>query len=303
MKFSWRRFAVIVLVCSLAGSSLMAFQSGLKSVSDGVYTAEQATRGQAVYKAQCANCHGDTLIGRNVPSLTGDDFIANWNSGPLLDLSNKIRLTMPKNNIIRLTPQEVADVLAYILQVDKFPAGRTELSVTEAALKQMTLPTTVKKAPAVAAQGTVLAPTGTVAQVMRGILFPSSNILFTTQSIDPGAKKEIKDDAPGGGFDWLTWGGGVYAGWEVVDYAAVAISESASLMLAPGRRCENGKIVPVTDPDWIKFSMELEAAGKAAYKASQTRKQETISDSTNQLNDSCMHCHQVYRGRTHCQKG
>jgi hypothetical protein len=68
------------------------------------------------------------------------------------------------------------------------------------------------------------------------------------------------------------------------------------------RRCENGKLVPVVDPDWIKFSLELEAAGKAAYKAAQTRNQDTISDSTNQLNDSCMNCHRVYRGRTHCIK-
>ena len=59
-------------------------------------------------------------------------------------------------------------------------------------------------------------------------------------------------------------------------------------MLTPGRRCENGKPVPVTDPDWIKFTQQLAEAGKAAYRASQTRNQEIASDSTNQLNDSCM---------------
>ena len=57
----------------------------------------------------------------------------------------------------------------------------------------------------------------------------------------------------------------------MVDYAAVTIAESAPLMLTPGRRCENGKLVPVNDPDWIKFSLELAEAGKAALKASQTR--------------------------------
>ena len=72
--------------------------------------------------------------------------------------------------------------------------------------------------------------------------------------------------------------------------------------MTPGRRCENDKLVPVSDPDWIKFSLELEAAGKASYKASQTRNQELVSDSTNQLNDSCQNCHRVYRGRTHCVK-
>jgi len=82
----------------------------------------------------------------------------------------------------------------------------------------------------------------------------------------------------------------------------VSVAESATLMLTPGRRCENGKLVPVTDPDWIKFSMALADAGNAAYKASQTRSQETISNATNQLNDSCMNCHSVFRGRTHCAK-
>jgi hypothetical protein len=136
---------------------------------------------------------------------------------------------------------------------------------------------------------------------MRGLLFPSANIIFTVQSIDPAAKKPVVETATGG-FDWLTWGGGVYRGWDVVDYAAVSLAESAKLMLTPGRRCENGRLVPVSDPDWIKFTMELDAAGKAAYKASQTRNQETVSDSTNQLNDSCSNCHRVFRGRTHCAK-
>jgi hypothetical protein len=122
------------------------------------------------------------------------------------------------------------------------------------------------------------------------------------QGIDPGVKRTIPTDNTGQGFDWFTWGMGVYPGWEVVDYAAVSVAESATLMLTPGRRCENGRPVPVSDPDWIKFTNELAEAGKAAYKASQTRKQEAVSDSTNQLNDSCMNCHRVYRGRTHCVK-
>ena len=66
---------------------------------------------------------------------------------------------------------------------------------------------------------------------MRGILFPSSNIVFTVQSIDPAAKKPQEDVTAGGGFDWLTWGGGVYKGWDVVDYAAISVAESATLLM------------------------------------------------------------------------
>jgi hypothetical protein len=82
-----------------------------------------------------------------------------------------------------------------------------------------------------------------------------------------------------------------------VDYAAVAIAESAPLLLTPGRRCENGKPVPVDRPDWIKFTEELAEAGRASLKASQSRSQEAVSDSTTQLADSCFHCHSVYRDK------
>jgi hypothetical protein len=88
----------------------------------------------------------------------------------------------------------------------------------------------------------------------------------------------------------------------MVDYAAISVAESATLMLTPGRRCENGRLVPVTDPDWIRFTQELADAGRASYKASQTRNQQLVSDSTNQLNESCMNCHRVFRGRVHCAK-
>jgi hypothetical protein len=198
----------------------------------------------------------------------------------------------------------VGIVLAYsVAGAVSFPSGRAELLMDEEALKSMTFPRRTATTPQAAAVQPALPVSGTVAQVMRGILFPSANILFTTQSIDPGAKKAVaKDEGPGGGFDWLTWGGGVYRGWDIVDYAAISIAESATLMLTPGRRCENGKPVPVTDPDWVKFTEQLADAGRAAFKASQSRIQENAAESTNQLNDSCMSCHKVFRGRTHCVK-
>src|SRR5207253_2011789 len=274
--------------------------------NDGVYTSQQATRGQTLYQGRCSTCHGPMLGGRTGPPLTGDDFLANREKQPLLELANKILRTMPKDDTGKLTPQETADVLAYILQAGKFPSGRAELLLDDAALKRVNFPARAviaPKAPSVAVQLPSLPAAGSVAQVMRGILFPSANIVFTTQSIDPGVTKPApKDDAQTVGFDWLIWGGNVYKGWDVVDYAAISVAESAKLMLTPGRRCENGRVVPVTDPDWIKFTQELADAGMAAYKASQTRIQDTVSDSTNQLNASWMNCHRVFRGRTHCAK-
>jgi cytochrome c2 len=299
-----RRLLRIVPAWLFAGSVALALQTG-QTVNDGIYTDQQAMRGQALYQKRCSACHGANLAGRTGPPLTGDDFLSNWDTHPLLELANKIFKTMPNDDTDPLTPQDSADLLAYILQTGKFPSGRAELILNEAALKGVTFPRRAATQPkaAVVAPPLSLPASGNVAQVMRGILFPSANLLFSVQTIDPGSRKpEANAAAPTGTVDWLTWGGSVYRGWEMVDYAAISIAESATLMLTPGRRCENGKPVPVTDPDWIKFTQQLADAGKAAYQASQTRNQETASDSTNQLNDSCMSCHRVFRGRTHCVK-
>jgi mono/diheme cytochrome c family protein len=274
-----------------------------RNISAGVYTAEQATRGQTVYTARCADCHAPNLTGRTGPPLIGDDFLWNWATQPLSELANKVAKTMPKNTDQRLTAQQAADVLAYILQAGKYPSGSTELTLDEAALKRVNFPVRSAPPPRVAATTQPTLPVaGNVAQVMRGILFPSANLVFTTQTIDPGVKREPPKDDPTGGFDWFAWGGSVYSGWDMVDYAAISVAESATLMLTPGRRCENGRLVPVTDPDWIRFTQELADAGRASYKASQTRNQQLVSDSTNQLNESCMNCHRVFRGRVHCAK-
>jgi len=299
-----RQLLGIAMFCSVAGTTLLALQPQAQSVNDGVYTAEQATRGQTIYRARCASCHGNNLEGRTGPPLAGNDFLGNWDTQPLLELANKIRKTMPRNdNGEKLTAGQTADIVAHLLQVGKFPSGRTELASDDAALKRVNFPARPASAPQTAsAAGQIpsLPPSGNVGQVMRGILFPSANIIFTVQSIDPGVKRPPVETT--GGFDWFTWGGSVYSGWDMVDYAAVSVAESAKLMLTPGRKCENGRPVPVSEPDWIKFTLELEAAGKASYKASQSRNQDAVSESTNQLNDSCQNCHRVYRGRNHCVK-
>ena len=139
---------------------------------------------------------------------------------------------------------------------------------------------------------------GNLSQVMRGILFPNANLIFNVQTHDPSEKKPepVKTDSTEP-LNWVAWGSNLYSPWELVDYAAVTLAESAPLMLTPGRQCENGKPVPVNDPDWIKFSQELADAGKAAYKAAQTRNQEAVSDATNVIADACSHCHQVYRDK------
>ncbi len=95
---------------------------------DGVYTEEQAQRGEPLYHEACASCHGGTLKGSGeAPPLAGGSFLANWNGLPLGDLFERIRRTMPQDKPGRISRQHKADILAYILSVNRFPAGKTEL--------------------------------------------------------------------------------------------------------------------------------------------------------------------------------
>lgn len=99
-----------------------------RTVWDGVYTEEQAKRGEELYREECASCHGDALLGGEVaPPLEGTSFTANWNGVPLGELLERIRGTMPENAPGKLSRQKNADVLSYILKFNRFPAGATEL--------------------------------------------------------------------------------------------------------------------------------------------------------------------------------
>jgi hypothetical protein len=185
-----------------------------------------------------------------------------------------------------------------MLQTSKFPTGRVDLPSEDAALKLIALPGEHVVAVRTSPTGVpTFPPAGNMAQLMRGVLFPAANMIFNVQRYDPATPPKANNQLKEAGFSWVDWGAGVYTGWEIVDYAAVALGETAPLMLTPGRRCENGKPVPINDPEWIKFSNELYETSKAVYAAAQTRNQEKVSDITERLADMCLHCHQVYRDK------
>lgn len=135
---------------------------------------------------------------------------------------------------------------------------------------------------------------GNMNQLMRGILFPSSNILFDVQTEDPGARKPVTGDNTS---TITTRYGNVYEPWVLVDIAAIALAESAPLLMTPDRRCENGRPVPVDRADWQKYVQGLVEAGRAAYKAAQTRNQEAVIEVTGMVTEACANCHRVYRDR------
>jgi mono/diheme cytochrome c family protein len=106
-----------------------------RSVADGVYTDAQRTRGQQIYVTECADCHGADLNGSDTaPSLSGFEFVGAWKGTTVGELFEKIG-TMPPTSPGKLSPQQSADVLAFIISRNNFPAGPTELAADPAALK------------------------------------------------------------------------------------------------------------------------------------------------------------------------
>lgn len=99
-----------------------------RTVNDGVYTAEQATRGQVIYDEQCGFCHGEDMSGGQAPGLAGPDFVAFWDTAPLSELVNKIQTSMPQSSPGMLSGQDSTDIVAYMLQVGEYPTGDAELS-------------------------------------------------------------------------------------------------------------------------------------------------------------------------------
>ena len=136
-------------------------------------------------------------------------------------------------------------------------------------------------------------PAGSLAQVMRGVFFPNSNIIFDVQQNDPGAPKK---KAEGGASATDTYAS-AYSGWEIVENAAIALTDGVDLILTPGRLCQNGKPVPGRNADFQKFAQNMRRAGLAVLQAAHTKNQEKVSDATNDLADACSACHEVYRDK------
>ncbi|WP_353198169.1 cytochrome c [Sandarakinorhabdus sp.] len=114
--------AVILAGVASAGGALA--QEAGKSVWQGVFTPDQATRGAAVYAQRCGACHGAALNGTGeAPALVGGEFVSHWDTMTLGDLFDRVRTTMPQNDPQSLTREEYADVLAFLLKNNGFPAG------------------------------------------------------------------------------------------------------------------------------------------------------------------------------------
>lgn len=124
------RFAVALGVAAFAAALSVPAVAQERSVNDGVYTSEQASRGRDAYRAQCAACHAADLFGGEMaPGLKGSGFIGGWSGATLWEFADFTNATMPQDAPGRLTAQELNDVIAFILQSNDYPAGSDDLVI------------------------------------------------------------------------------------------------------------------------------------------------------------------------------
>ena len=135
------KIRIAVILCS--GLFMWSFaqtgvgaQASADSVLGGVYTEAQAMRGASVYADNCAMCHGADLSGSDpIPPLLGAAFAGNWKT--VGDLFDKTLTSMPAFAPGSLTPEQTADVLAYVFSANKCPAGEAELAADAAPLQKI----------------------------------------------------------------------------------------------------------------------------------------------------------------------
>jgi hypothetical protein len=137
-------------------------------------------------------------------------------------------------------------------------------------------------------------PDGNLAQIMRGILFGNSNLIFDVQQRDPGAPPR-KAEGSGVTSSTTETFANIYTGWQVVENAAIALEEAADVIMKPGRMCEGGKPVPLRRADYQKWARNLKDVSRKVLLAAREKNREKVSDLANDLSDACLMCHEKYR--------
>jgi mono/diheme cytochrome c family protein len=270
-----------------------------RTAQDGVFSNAQATRGGALYAQRCAGCHGPALAGAQAPPLEGPAFRFKWRKEPLSALFIKIRYTMPPTaaDAERMAPEQGADLVAHILKSNGFPAGTADFAAADAVTSSIGWPSgPVSEEPSTPSTGVAkYAPAANLNQLMRGVFFPNANLIFTVQELEPKDLPPQPQANKPGGLTIFEWGQQVYTGWPIVENAAVALADASTIMTLPGLRCENGRLAPNTEPDWIRFTDQMIAVAKRTYRLAQTQNKDAVSEFTTDLSNACNACHGVYR--------
>jgi quinoprotein glucose dehydrogenase len=131
--------ALVLAYVSVAGTAALAQQ---RTVWDGIYSAPQAERGRTEYMKSCAACHAEDLRGRaTAPSLVEESFAFLYTDVSLGELLDKIQKLMPSDRPGSLPAETYRDIVAFLLQANKFPAGEKEMEADLDALRQVLITT------------------------------------------------------------------------------------------------------------------------------------------------------------------
>jgi len=133
--------ALLALTLAL-GAAAQEEPPAKRSVWDGVYSEDQARRGETQYGRNCESCHGTDLAGNQVnevPSLAWEGFLTQWNDRTVKDLFDTVTRAMPKDKPGSLNTRAYVDLIAYLLQANKFPSGSRDLSLNTEALAQIVI--------------------------------------------------------------------------------------------------------------------------------------------------------------------
>jgi len=144
----WLITSLLVGMCACLGGAIRSARAAgpAKTTLDGVFTDAQAARGKADYNTSCGTCHMEDLSGSGQAlPLAGDAFMDVWEGQTVADLLGLVQGTMPQDKPGTLTSQEALDIITYLLQQNKFPAGKDELKNDPDALKNILI---TNKAPA-----------------------------------------------------------------------------------------------------------------------------------------------------------
>ena len=111
-----------------------------KSIWDGAFTEKQAARGQERYRASCAACHADDLLGAQGPALVGQAFPDRWAGSTVFDMVQVIKQSMPQEAPDSLGLPAYVDIVSFLLKSNGGPAGASELPTESDALKKILVP-------------------------------------------------------------------------------------------------------------------------------------------------------------------
>ena len=135
MRAKWIALAALPL-CAIA----LHARGQDKSVWDGVYTDEQAKRGETAYAEKCSACHGNDLSGAGfAPALNGETFAQSWVDRKLDELADRIKDTMPADKPGSLAPETNIDIVAFLLKSNGYGEGTRPLPAESIDLQQITI--------------------------------------------------------------------------------------------------------------------------------------------------------------------